>query len=581
MKQELADWLRLASRRPGQAARIAYWFATRRRVRARGRLKEAIARLPFAYARWLRDTAAADMATIAAGAGDDPRCAISVHLHIVAEDGRLADAAIRSVLGQCWPDWQLIVTLGRGTAARSFDDPRIRQVAGTHASRAEGLAAALETATTPYLVPLDAGLRLPRGALAAYAAAMRTRAGDDLPILYGDQEEQGGDVWFKPGWDEAMFLAQDYLSAACALPVAASRAIAPRKEGDAAAPVYALLLDLVAGVAQCVRHLHRVTVSTPPGHWRRADPGRLAVLRARVAQAGGEVAEGPFGTASVRWPLPATLPLVSIIIPTRDRLDLLRPCVEGVLEQTRYGNFEVIVADNGSVEEATRAYLRTIVGDPRVRVISWPHPYNYSAINNFAVCTARGSFLCLLNNDVEIIDGEWLGELMRHACRPGIGAVGARLLYPDRTIQHAGVAVGMGNAAGHAHRGLAEGAPGYHAHALVARSATAVTAACLVVSRSLYDAVGGLDEEGLQIAYNDVDFCLKLRAAGATNMYVPSAVLIHCESKSRGLDMSPEHRERYMAELAVLQRRWDTTRFEDPTHHPLLDRYSERYRLIR
>ena len=176
---------------------------------------------------------------------------------------------------------------------------------------------------------------------------------------------------------------------------------------------------------------------------------------------------------------------------------------------------------------------------PRVRVVRWPHPFNYSAINNYAAGFATGKFLCLLNNDIEVIEPQWLSELVREAYQPGIGAVGARLLYPDRSIQHAGVAIGLGNAAGHAHRDLPEGERGYFAQALIARGASAVTGACLLVEKEHFDAVGGLDEEGLAVAYNDVDLCLKLRERGLISIYTPAATLVHHESKSRGLDFDP------------------------------------------
>jgi len=216
---------------------------------------------------------------------------------------------------------------------------------------------------------------------------------------------------------------------------------------------------------------------------------------------------------------------------------------------------------------------------PRVSILLYDHPYNYSAINNAAVAQSRGSYLCLLNNDTEIIEGSWLTELMRYATRTHVGAVGAKLLYGDGSIQHAGVLLGIGGAAGHAHRGLRDDEPGYFAMAHSAHYATAVTAACLVVERAKFEAVGGFDEAMLQIAYNDVDLCLKLERAGWRNVYAPQAMLTHHESKSRGLDLSPEHFERYRAELAVLQERWNTVDAVDPLHHPYLDRSSETYRV--
>ena len=296
-----------------------------------------------------------------------------------------------------------------------------------------------------------------------------------------------------------------------------------------------------------------------------------------VQPRGGSVAPGPFDTVKVTWPLPAELPLVSMIVPTRDRLELLRPCIDSVLATTSYSPYEVLVVDNRSGARATHEYLRTIARHPAVRVLSYDHPYNFSAINNFAAGQASGAYLCLLNNDTEVIDERWLTEMMRFAVRDEIGAVGAKLLYGSGAIQHAGVVVGMGDAAGHAHRFSRSDDPGYFRLPHVAHFVTAVTAACMVVAKPKFDDVGGLDEEHLPVAYNDVDFCLKLQRAGYRNVYVPHAVLLHHESMSRGDDKAKEHIERYSRELTTLQQRWGTKTYQDPLLNPNLDRYSETF----
>jgi GT2 family glycosyltransferase len=590
MKPALLQFLRLARHRPGKAAVIAFWYATRRRVRARGQLADALAQLPFSLEYWTECGAREDYDRLRAlPRNAQSQCALTVHVHVERHGIDTVSAAVASVLGQSWPHWQLIITATDDASApdlaRLLQDARVRLLSPPFQSYGRAFAATLAEAATRYIVPLQPGCSLPSHALLAYAGHIALLTEVDDPILYGDQGVAGGGddgsgTWFKPEWDRDLALAQDFVSAACALPVVTARQVvnAIAEDCSARTAVDGLLLHSI-GVGARFEHLHRLTALAPAEHWCHPCTDRIATLNSLPLPDKGVVAvAGPFGTAKIRWPLPAPEPLVSIVIPTRDRVELLQTCVDGVLAHTRYTNFEIIIADNGSEESATLAYMAAIAKDPRVRVVAWPYAYNYSAINNFAVTHARGEYLCLLNNDIEIIDGEWLGELMRHACREGIGAVGARLLYPDRSIQHAGVVVGMGNAAGHAHRALPEGDPGYFAHALVAREATAVTAACLVVSRKAYDAVRGLDETNLKIAYNDVDFCLKLKAAGLRNIYAPDAVLIHHESKSRGLDMAPEHLARYLEELAVLQARWDTKTFQDPTHHPALDRSSEVYR---
>jgi len=304
--------------------------------------------------------------------------------------------------------------------------------------------------------------------------------------------------------------------------------------------------------------------------------GRMGAIQRHLQGLGATCAAGPFGTVRVTWPLPAQLPLVSIVIPTRDKLDLLRPCLDGVLGKTDYPNFEVIVLNNESVEQRTVDYLEAISNDPRVGVIQISGTYNFSSFNNFAARQARGEYLCLLNNDTEVLEPVWLTEMMRYAVRDDVGAVGAKLLYDDGTIQHAGVVIGIGEAAGHAHRFQPACDPGYFRIAHTAHFVSAVTAACLVVKKEKFDAVGGLDER-LAVAFNDVDFCLKLEAAGWRNVYVPHAVLIHHESKSRGKDVAPQNIERYLKELRILQERWQTKTYQDPMHNPNLDRYSETF----
>jgi GT2 family glycosyltransferase len=232
---------------------------------------------------------------------------------------------------------------------------------------------------------------------------------------------------------------------------------------------------------------------------------------------------------------------------------------------------------HGSTEPRTLSLLREIAADSRVRILRDPSPYNYSALNNRAAEQARGAYLCLLNNDTEVIAAEWLTDMMCHAVRPEVGAVGAKLLYADGTMQHAGVIVGMGDAAGHAHRFAPDSEPGYFGQPHVAQAVAAVTGACLLVEADKFRAVGGLDEEALAVAYNDIDFCLKLGKAGWRNMYVPDARLFHYESKSRTKDHAPSQIARYLKELQLFQQRWGTKDYCDPLFHPNLDRSSETF----
>jgi GT2 family glycosyltransferase len=269
------------------------------------------------------------------------------------------------------------------------------------------------------------------------------------------------------------------------------------------------------------------------------------------------------------------LPSVSVIIPTRNRVDLLATCLAGLAE-TAYPDLEVIVVDNDSDDPHTLAFLEGLDSTTH-RVLRHAGPFNFSTINNRAASEARGEMLCLLNNDIEVIGPDWLSAMVAQALRPHVGAVGARLLYPDGRIQHAGVVLGVGGAAAHAHRLLRPGEEGYFRRHDLPQFVSAVTAACLVVRRDRFLAVDGFDERDFAVAFNDVDLCMRLNRRGWQALYEPRATLIHHESVSRGLDRDPAGAERLAGEIAALRRNWGTDTLVDPFHHPELSPFSERF----
>jgi GT2 family glycosyltransferase len=281
----------------------------------------------------------------------------------------------------------------------------------------------------------------------------------------------------------------------------------------------------------------------------------------------------------VHYPCPEPPPLVTLIIPTRNRRELLVACVESVFAKTVYPNFEVLIADNDSDDPELLAYYCRMKERKDFDVLSCPGPFNFSAINNRAVQQARGAIIGLLNNDLEIIDAGWLGEMVSHAVRPGIGAVGARLYYPDFSIQHAGVITGLGGVAGHAFKGFSRHEPGMQFRPHLAQNLSAVTAACLVICKSTYLKVGGLDDKCLTVAFNDVDFCLKVQALGLRNLYTPFAELIHHESASRGAEHTPEKIRRFQGEIAAIKARWGDRLLSDPAYNPNLSLDTEDFAL--
>lgn len=568
--------------RPLKLGEILFWRVLSKRMRARGRMHTAVNGLPFAMKRRIDRFAKEDIEALRFASGEGRTQAICIHLHIARSDNpTMVRRAVKGIAHQSFAPVRAFITREEGVEFRPQDDPAFEWISESVVDRASGLRIALEKAEgtgASWLVPTTPSAQLPRHALAAYAAHL-IGVGDTegAAVVYGDTCEVSTGLmsepkyWLKPQWDPRMFLSQDYVSAGCILAV--EPALGALLDGHQRS-LCELVLDL--SKSRSPMHVDRVVALLREGDWRTENMGRIEALGQRLGTS-AEVSTGEYGGAVVRWTAKKPLPTVSVVVATRDRVELLRTCAEGVLHATNYPALELIVADNESVEPETLSYMDEISADPRVQIVRWPHPFNYSAINNFAVAHAKGEYICLLNNDIEVLEPEWLTEMMREALQPGVGAVGARLLYPDRSIQHAGVAIGIGNAAGHAHRGLPEGEPGYFAQALIARGASAVTAACLLVRKDHFDSVGGLDEEGLAVAYNDVDLCLKLQDRGLRNIYTPLATLIHHESKSRGLDFAPEHLERYMSELDVFQKRWDTKRVVDPWHHRFLARSEEKY----
>jgi GT2 family glycosyltransferase len=269
------------------------------------------------------------------------------------------------------------------------------------------------------------------------------------------------------------------------------------------------------------------------------------------------------------------LPHASLIIPTRDNAALLRNCMAGV-RATDYPSFDVTVIDNGSSDPETLAYLEELERGG-VRVERQPGPFNYARMHNAIVPHLAGPLICFLNNDIEMIAPDWLAFLAAAALRDEVGAAGARLLYPDRSVQHAGIVIGVGGGAGHAHRLQSDGEEGYFDRAHLPQYVSAVTAACLVMRKDRFEAVGGFNADDFAVAFNDVDLCLKLNARGWQSLYEPRACLIHHESKSRGFDRDSTGKARFDGELAALKRIWKTDLAHDPFHHPELSQFSEQF----
>lgn len=558
--QTIADmWLKISVHMdafrydPNAYLTAVKWWFKRKRVRARGQLAPLLSQSPKAYRLWaLRDDVA--------GRDHSSHDAMPPIIALVEATG---DSP------------QLLTTL-RSLAAEGIVAHRIG--AAREADLAAAVAA-IDWNAHPWLMALGAGDRIAPGAAAAYRAAIAhvgaqeagegndaSVSGPVVRILFADDDQldrhnRRTNPHFKPDWNSELFAHHDYLTGACIVRAASADLAAVAR---ASQTPFDWAQQLVTGVAAAKQGTGLTTdmhVSAPV-HVRqmlhhRAAPRFAPRLPATPVLVGRE------------------LPPATIIVPTRNRVDLLRTCLAGVMA-VEYPQVDVIVVDNDSDDAETLAYLAAL--DPaRHRVLRHSGPFNYAAINNRAAAQAQGRLLCLLNNDVEMIAPDWLAIMAVQALRADVGAVGAQLLYPDGRIQHAGVVIGVGNAAGHAHRFVQPDEEGYFRRHSLPQFTSAVTAACLLVQRERFEAVGGLDEHNFAVAFNDVDLCLRLNQRGWQSFYEPRATLIHHESVSRGLDRDPVGASRFAGELAALQRIWKTDEITDPFHHPSLSRAAEQF----
>ena len=529
---------------------------------------------------------------------------ISVILPTCDTEPELLQKTIDSVRSQLYGNWELCISDDASGNAPTIEtieqnvaaDPRIRFVAqSARVGISQNTNAALALACGDYCAFLDHDDLLAPHALYEVATAAIERP--DLKLIYSDEDKinENGDraePHFKPDWNPDLLLAQNYI---CHLTAIRSDLF---NDSNWCRPGYdgAQDHDLLLRVSRTLEHHEVHHIPHILYHWRMTsestasnaeakdyttDSGVRAVedfLRTNGEQ--GEVVAGKYpNTYRILRELPEDAPLVSIIIPTRDRLDILSQCIDSVRERTTYPNFEIIVVDNRSEQPETLAYLKEIESWKGVRVIRYSGDFNYSAINNYAVREARGSVLTLMNNDIEVISPDWLTEMVSHAIRPGIGCVGAKLLYKNNMVQHAGVILGIGGVAGHAHKYFDSESAGYFSRLHLTQNMSAVTAACLTVERRIYDSVGGLNETDLKVAFNDVDFCLGVRALGYRNLWTPYATLYHHESLSRGQEDTGEKQRRFTSEARFMQKKWGKSLLSDPAYNRNLTRSREDFSL--
>lgn len=533
---------------------------------------------------------------------------ISILMPVYNTEPGLLKECINSVLSQSWPHWEFCIADDKSPDPQikqilhhySQQDSRIRVVyrqENGHISRASN--SALELVGGEYTALLDHDDLLPEHALFFIAKSINERP--SVQIIYSDEDKVDMDgnrhsPHFKSDWNPDLFFSQNYVSHFGVYKTELLKKIKGFRTGVEGSQDQDLLLRCLPHVKnEEIIHIPRILY-----HWRMV-PGSTALAsgeKSYTTEAGIKAlrdyfdANGPDGviveagkvanTYHVRWPIPNPEPLVSLLIPTRDKKEITQLAVESILEKTTYQNYEIIILDNGSVEPKTLKWFENIKKkDSRVRVIRYDQPFNYSAINNFGVRQAKGSIIGLVNNDVEVISPDWLTEMLGHVCRKEIGCVGAKLYYGNDTLQHGGVIVSLGGVAGHSHKHFPRNSSGYFHRLKIVQNLSAVTAACLLVRKEVYQQVSGLDEENLKIAFNDVDFCLKVREAGYRNLWTPYAELYHHESISRGHENTPEKKARFAKEVNFMKNKWNHLLKIDPYYNRNLSTSSEKFEIAR
>jgi glycosyltransferase involved in cell wall biosynthesis len=521
---------------------------------------------------------------------------ISIVMPVYNPDLVHLSSAIDSVRAQIYENWELCIADDASTdasVARTLkqDASADSRIKVTFRERNGHIAAcsnsALELATGDWVALLDQDDLLTEHALAVVAATIGEHP--EAGLIYSDEDkmDQSGArccPFFKPDWNPELLLGQNYISHLGIYRRALVVEIGGFREGYEGSQDHDLALRCTEKLQPNeIRHIPRVLY-----HWRMVEGSAAAVAEAKPYAAkaarhaiadhlqrrsiAGAVVACPENHEwhRVIYHLRSPLPLVSIIIPTHDKAALLQRCLTSIREKTDYAPIEIVIVDNGSTEPETHAFLHDLAQDARVQILTDADEFNFSRLINHGVRIARGEILALVNNDIETEKSDWLREMVSHAVRPEVGAVGARLWYPDGRLQHAGVVLGLHGVAGHAfQRFPPQPVALMNRTFILSQNYSAVTAACMVLRKTIFDDVGGFDEN-LPNNFNDVDFCLRLRERRWQIIWTPYADLIHQESASRGRDSGSAERAQLLREMAYMQEKWSEQLRNDPFYSPNL-----------
>lgn len=507
---------------------------------------------------------------------------------------------IESVLNQTYPYLELCIADGSGEnisvekVVKEYQakDQRVRY---QRLEKNEGIAgntnAAIRMATGDYLALFDHDDLLSPNALFEVASTIEK---DKADVVYTDEDKVTSDLkehfqpHFKPDFNPDLLCSNNYI---CHLFVV-KRSLALKLGGQDPAYDGAQDYDFIfrcTEEAEKIVHIAKIlyhwrvhqasTADNPTSKMYAFDAGKRAI-EAHLQRIGAKAEVShtkDLGFYRVKYQVQGN-PKVSIVIPNKDEKETLKKCLESIWQKTTYSNYEIILVENNSTTREIRDYYQELDGKNGVRVVYWDKEFNYSAINNFGISYAKGDYILCLNNDITVISPEWMEELLANCQRPEVGIVGARLYYPDNTIQHAGIVLGMGGCAGSLFVGLARSRGGYLHKAALQQDLSAVTAACFMVKKEAFEKVGGFEEK-LAVAFNDVDFCLKVRHAGYLVVYDPYAELYHHESKTRGYENTEAKKRRFQEEIEYMRCHWMPDILRDPYYNENLSLKASDYSL--
>ena len=513
--------------------------------------------------------------------------------------------ALRSVVSQVYTNWELCIADDHSTQAYvheiikkySKKFPKIKvHINEKHSHISETSNNALKLAEGEFIVLMDHDDLLRPHSLLRIAQAIFTNR--KLKFIYSDEDKitytgLRTEPYFKPDWNPELLLSQNYLCHLTCIKKNLVNKIGAFRVGYEGSQDWDLFLratealsdNEIYHITEVLYHWRTHTNSTASSlvHKKYCYDSSEKAVSSHFKRRGIQASLSPLNQSVNYWrinyKIPKNKPLVSIIIPTKNYHKILNKCISSILSKTDYNKYEIIIVDNGTDEDNSVEYLRSLSKYNNIKVIKCDGDFNFSKLNNNAAKNAKGEILVLLNNDIEVIKGDWLSILVSHAIRKEVGCVGAKLIYPNNTIQHAGVILGLGGVAGHPYKGFPSGHLGYFSRLMITQNVEAVTGACLAVRKTIFNEVGGLNENDLKVAFNDVDFCLKVSRSGYRNIMDPNVLLFHHESLSRGLDTKGEKKLRFQKEANYMLKKWGQRLLNDSNYNPNLTLKHENFGL--